>query len=195
MRFAVLIIVVLLAAFTVSAQVNDAEIAKLKKQINIPAKDAIRYNTNAKLASGDSLKIFLAIKRPGSEAESFEKWIAEWNEKDGDKYGKLEIVKDISQANVILTQFVTTNVKRVEDKSVSVGNIPAVGQLKPKVRVKSETDYKTLKLPVYSYLIKREADVWTIIYGNVETSLPDEQFSVSPDLRLWQTFKEEMKSR
>lgn len=196
MKFTILMIVVLSAsALTVSAQLNDAEIANLKEQINISAKDAVRYNTDEKLASGDSLKVFLAIKRSGSEAESFEKWITKWNEKDGDKYGKLKIVNNISQADVVLTQFVTTNIKRVEDKSVSVGNIPPIGQLKSKVRVKTKTDYKTLKLPVYSYLIKREADVWTIIYGNAETSLPDEQFSVSPDLRLWQTFKEELKSR
>jgi len=197
MRFAVLIIAVLMTAtFTASAQLNNEEIANLKKQVNISAKDAVRYDKNAKLTSGDSLKIFLAIKRPGSEAESFEKWIADWNAKDGDKYGKLEIVKDIAQADAVLTQFVVaTNAKRVEDRAVSVGNIPRLGQTKSKVRVKTETDYKSLKLPVYSYLIKREADVWTIIYGNAETSLPDEQFSVSPDLRLWQTFKEEMKSR
>ena len=195
MKLVVFVAVVLFAsAFNVSAQFTKDEIANLKKQTNISSKETVRYSKDARLTSDDSLKIFLAVKRRGSEAEWFEKSIAEWNQKEGDQYGKLEIVDDIREADAILVQFVATNVKRVEEKSIGIGNVPR-GQTQPKIRVKSETQYKTLKLPVYSYLMKRDADSWTIIYGNAETSLPDEQFSISPDLRLWQVFKEEMKSR
>ncbi|MDQ3749475.1 MAG: hypothetical protein M3367_10775, partial [Acidobacteriota bacterium] len=113
------------------------------------------------------------------------------------KYGKLEVVKDISKADVVLTQFVSTRIKRVGEASVSVGNIPSPRQSisqKTKVKVNNEVGYKSLSPPVYSYLVSREDNVWTIIYQDVESSLPDEQL-FNPELRLWRHFKEEMKAR
>lgn len=197
MKLVILTLVVFLStALSVSAQLKDYEIKTLRKQINISDKDIVRPNKNAGLSAAKPLKIFLAIKRAGSVAKYFEKWIKDWNEQEGDRYGKLERVTDISNADVVLTQFVTETIKNVGETSLGIGNIPPPGQLKSKVRVKSNTDYnKPLKLPIYSYLLKREDIFWTIIYGDVETSLPDEQLSVSPDLRLWQAFKEELKSR
>ncbi len=44
------------------------------------------------------------------------------------------------------------------------------------------------------HLITHVDDVWTIIYQDVESSLPGEQL-FNPELRLWRTFKEEMKAR
>ena len=197
MKLVILTLVVFLStALSVSAQLKDYEIKTLRKQINISDKDIVRPNKNAGLSAAKPLKIFLAIKRAGSVAKYFEKWIKDWNEQEGDRYGKLERVTDISNADVVLTQFVTETIKNVGETSLGIGNIPPPGQLKSKVRVKSNTDYnKPLKLPVYSYLLKREDIFWTIIYGNVETSLPDEQISVSPELSLWQAFKDELKSR
>ena len=198
MKFVALALVVFFSTVGgVFAQTDKKEVINLRKQIKIPDKDILRSNENAKLPAGDSLKIFLAIKRSGSEAEHFEKWVDEWNKEDGDKYGKLEIVKDISKADIILTQFVSNRIKQVGEASVSVGNIPSPGQSissKPKIKVNNEVGYKPLPLPVYSYLITRENDVWTIIYQGVESSLPNEQL-FNPELRLWRTFKEEMKAR
>ena len=181
----------------VFAQTDEKEVINLRKQIKIPDKDILRSNENAKLSAGNSLKIFLSIKRRGNEAEHFEKWVGEWNKEGGDKYGKLEIVKDISKADVILTQFVSSGIKQVGEASVRVGNIPSPGQSisqKTKVKVNNEVGYKPFPLPVYSYLITHVDDVWTIIYQDVESSLPGEQL-FNPELRLWRTFKEEMKAR
>ncbi len=199
MKFVALVLLMFFSTVGgVFAQSDEKEVINLRKQIKIPDKDILRSNENAKLPAGDSLKIFLAIKRSGSEAKHFEKWVEEWNKEDGDKYGKLEIVKDILKADVVLTQFISTGrIKQVGETSVSVGNIPSPGQSIPpktKVKVNNEVGYKSLSLPVYSYLISREDDVWTIIYQDVESSLPDEQL-FNPELRLWRTFKEEMKAR
>jgi hypothetical protein len=198
MKFVALALVVFFSTVGgVFAQTDKKEVINLRKQIKIPDKDILRSNENAKLPAGDSLKIFLAIKRSGSEAEHFEKWVDEWNKEDGDKYGKLEVVKDISKADVVLTQFVSTRIKQVGEASVSVGNIPSSEQSispKTKIKVNNEAGYKPLPLPVYSYLITREDDVWTIIYQDVESSLPGEQL-FNPERRLWRMFKKEMKAR
>lgn len=198
MKFVALALIVFFSTVGgIFAQTDKKEVINLRKQIKIPDKDILRSNENAKLPAGDSLKIFLAIKRSGSEAKHFEKWVDEWNKEDGDKYGKLEVVKDVSKAEVILTQFISTRIKQVGEASVSVGNIPSSEQSispKTKIKVNNEAGYKPLPLPVYSYLITREDDVWTIIYQDVESSLPGEQL-FNPERRLWRMFKKEMKAR
>ena len=198
MKFVAFLLIVFFSTVGgVFAQTDEKEVINIRKQIKIPDKDTLRSNENAKFPGGNSLKISLAIKRRGSEAEHFEKWVEEWNKEDGDKYGRLEVVKDIAKADVILTQFVSTRIKRVGEASVSVGNIPSPEQSvsqKAKIKVVHEAGYKPLPLPVYSYLITREDDVWTIIYQDVESSLPNEQL-FNPELRLWRAFKEEMKAR
>lgn len=196
MKLPILALAILLSATSgVFAQLDDKEVSNLRKHLKISAKDVVRQDKNAKLADGNSLKIFLAIKRSGSEANYFEKWVEDWNREEAARYGTLEMVKDAAQADVVLSQFVSTQSKLVQDASIGIGNVPPPGQLKSKVRVTREVDIQQLKLPVYSYLIKREGDVWTIIYKDVETSIPGEQLSVSPESRLWRSFKEELKAR
>jgi len=195
MRFAVLALVVIFSMTSrISAQMSGDEIFLLKKHLNVSARDIFRQDKNAKLTDNDSLKVYLAIKRNGNEAKYFERWVQDWNKEDASKHGKIEIVEDAAQADAILAQFVVTQSKLVKDTAIGIGNVPP-GRLKSKVKVTSEIDYKQLKLPVYSYLIKREDNIWTIIYEDVETSLPGEQLSVSPESRLWRVFKKEMKSR
>lgn len=196
MKFQILALAILLSATSsVFAQMDDEEVFNLRKHLKISAKDVVRQNKNAKLTDSNSLKVFLAIKRNGNEAKYFEKWVEDWNEEEAPSFGKLEIVKDAAQADVVLSQFVSTQSKLVKDMSIGIGNVPPRGQLKSKVRVTKEVDFQQLKLPVYSYLIKRENNVWTIIYKDVETSIPGEQLSVSPEARLWRSFKEGLKAR
>ena len=176
------------------AQLNEREINDLRRQIKISDKDPVRVNEGAGLTSANSVKIFLFVKRNGDEKKYFEKWIKEWNEKDGDKHGKLEQVNNILQADIVLTQFITTRGKLVEETGLRIGNIPRDGQLKQKPTVGASVGYTSLKLPVYSYLIKRDNGIWTIIYGSVETAIADEQL-FNPEFRLWRTFSEKMKNR
>ena len=195
MRKINLILIIVCSAVAIFAALDEKEIAVLRKQLNIPAKEIVRENKDVNFSDKSSLKIFLSIKRNGSEAKYFDKWVKEWNKNDAQKHGALETVDEISQADVVITQFVTTQPEYVREAGVSVGNIPEKpGQPNSKVRVKTENDYNRLKLPVFSYLLVREDDLWTIVYRNVETSLPGEQL-YNPDLRLWEKFKEKMKER
>ena len=175
-------------------QLTDQEIGHLRKQVKISNGQVIRIDQGASFPSGDTLKIFLLVKRSGSEAKSFVKWIEAWNREEGKRYGRLEMVDDPQQADVVLTQFVSASLKPSDTGSVSVGNIPREGQLKSKVTIATRHESDALVLPVYSYLLKRERDVWTIVFSEVETALPDRQM-INPELNLWTALKEMMKDR
>lgn len=175
------------------AQLDNNEIGDLREQIKISDKDLVRVNERGDLVSDNTLKVYLAIDRKGSEKKSFEKWIKEWNEKDGDQYGRLEQVSDISQADIVLAQFVRTRAKRLGEASVSIKNIPLPGQTNQKnVRVGNGAGYVSLKLPVYSYLLKREDNIWTVLYGGVETSVNGEQLT-NPEIDLWNALSKKRK--
>ena len=183
-----------LAVQTGFAQLNDEEITNLRKQVKISDTDTIRVNQREGFSSVDTLKVFLTIERNGSVKKYFEKWIKEWNEKDGDQYGKLEQVNDISKADIVLSQFVSNKVKRVSEAGIRAGKYPTPGQPKVNANVGTGVGYASLKLPVYSYLIKRQNGIWTILYGGVETSIPNEQL-FNPEFALWNAFDEKMKNR
>lgn len=190
--FAVLVFV-FLAVQIGFGQLNNDEISDLRKQINLSDKDSVRINERGGLSSDAALKVYLAIDRRGDEKKYFEKWLKEWNEKDGAQYGRLEQVDDISQADVVLVQFVKTGIKNVGEVAVSVNTIPLPNQTNQgKVRVGNEAGYVSLKLPVYSYLLKRDDNIWTILYGRVETSITGEQL-FNPEKDLWNAYKKKRK--
>jgi hypothetical protein len=194
MKKILVISLLILSAFQAGfGQLDDDEIGNLRKHIKISDKDIVRINESAGLDSDNTLRVYLAIDRKGDERKSFEKWIKEWNKKDSGQYGKLEQTDDISQADVILVQFVTTRAKRVGETRVGVKNIPLSGQSQPKkMKVGAGTDYVSLQLPVYSYLLKREDNMWTVLYGSVETSINGEQM-FNPETDLWKAYSKKRK--
>ena len=152
------------------AQLNNNEINNLKKNVKISNSDVVRINERAGISSSasDPVKVFLAIKRNGDEKKYFENWIKTWNEKNGSQYGKIQQVDDIAQAEIVMVQFVSAKIKRVGEAGVKVGNVPSGGQItKQNVSVGSGTGFTPLKLPVYSYLVKRESGIWTVLYVSV----------------------------
>lgn len=176
-------------------QLNDEEIRDLRRQIKLSDRDSVRINERGGLSDDSALKVYLAIDRRGDEKKYFEKWVREWNEKNGDRYGRLEQVNDISQADIVLAQFIKTGIKNVGEVGVSVRSIDLPGQAnQSKVRVKNDLGYASLKLPVYSYLLKRENDIWTILYASVETSITGEQL-FNPEKDLWNAYSKKRKDQ
>jgi len=176
------------------AQSNAKEIANLRRHLNISDAEPIRVNTDTRLPAGSSLKIFLTVKRQGNEAKYFEKWVQDWNKKDAAKFGKLEIVSDISQADFVLAHFVSGTSKLVPEASLKIGNTPPEGQIKPEFRVEGKNEVRSLLLPAYSYLLVREDTFWTIVYQDVDSIVEEEQIS-NPEYKLWRTVKNRMKDR
>ncbi|HSK74739.1 MAG TPA: hypothetical protein VK892_23775 [Pyrinomonadaceae bacterium] len=193
-KIALASIVIFSSIVGVFANLEDKEILLLRKQINISDRELIRRNKDEKFPAGHSLKVFLAVKHNKGSKNDFEEWVAKWNTKDSGKYGKLEIVNTIEDADIVIAQFVTESSKYVGEESVTVGTVPRPGEIKPKLRVESERGYKPLHLPVRSYLLVRSDNMLTIVYSDVETSIIGEQ-QYNPDLRLWSSLEKKMRER
>ena len=81
---------------------GEDEFSRLRNQLKISKSVAIAHVENgADLPATSPLKVYLAIAYNDAHQDLVE-WIDNWNRKNGDSYGKLEIVPDLEQADTLI---------------------------------------------------------------------------------------------
>ena len=94
--------------------------------------------------------------------------MAEWNKKDGKKYGLVSLVPEISQANVILARYtlrykITTETDTRVVSGVAIDSTTGQTVTRPVPRT---SPYSVV--PVYAYVISRNSDDLGIIWRYVD---------------------------
>ena len=79
---------------------ND-EFFRIRNQLNLDPSTAIAHAEKDDLPAMSPLKVYLASAY-SSVHQHLVAWIDKWNRKNGDLYGKLEIVSDVEQANLFI---------------------------------------------------------------------------------------------
>ena len=79
---------------------ND-EFFRIRNQLNLDPSTTIAHAEKDDLPAQSPLKVYLAIAI-GSVHQHLVEWIEKWNRKNGDLYGKLEIVSDSEQADIFI---------------------------------------------------------------------------------------------
>jgi hypothetical protein len=74
-----------------------------------------------------------AIKHNRSYEKDFLEWVDKWNEENSNKFGKMEVVDNIDEADVIATQFRTSVAKYVP-------TVKAKPRLEGQARIKTITN-------------------------------------------------------
>lgn len=75
------------------------EYTKLREILDLPPSFPVTRVASTKLPAGDPLKVHLAIAQPEIE-KRFLRWVKQWNEYDGRKYGRVEVISDREQADI-----------------------------------------------------------------------------------------------
>ena len=182
------------AALFVSAgatfgQLTDREIGEMRKSVGVPGQDQVRTSKIARLPNQNLTKVFFSVKTEDGELKRLKKRIAEWNLDNAPL--RIEETAKLEDAEIVVVHFVSERTKIVEEASLKVGlgqggvlsnNAPHLGR---------GDGFRTLELPIYSYLIKRDDTVWTILYSGVETTdLSKQRFD--PGTKLWRSFVEKI---
>jgi hypothetical protein len=81
-------------------KMNDEERAVLRKGFKLPDSATITEVKSKSFPSGVPLKICLETILDPNVRQDVTNWIAEWNQKEADKYGKLDIDSDSLKADV-----------------------------------------------------------------------------------------------
>jgi len=167
-------------------QFSKVELSRLRERLQLPPSAIITTAVGAKLPASPALKVYIATSNSDPTYRYFVESFDKWNKKDGRRYGLIQAVPDLSQADVILALY------RVRE-GVTNSPSPVVGHV-PGVVLTSPNTGPPLRerLPniLYSYLITRNKDAFEIVYRDVAPlSRPDQEMRVLNEL------KKQMKKR
>lgn len=197
-----LFILVTASSFGALAQTDKAEIKQLRQELNFSKSTRIIADGNTDFPPQKTIKIFAAIKHNKSFARDFAEWVADWNKDNANRFGKLETVDKIEDADIIAAQFRYGVRKYVRETrvSASTGKLGKdrdddfIGQRVGNSKVRVEDGYEAIKFPLYSYLLVRgESDSWILDFSYVDNSL--DYNKTFPEARLQGVIENKMRKR
>jgi hypothetical protein len=146
---------------------------RLREVLNVPINTSIELSESQALPNLTPLKVYIAVGNDLKVRDNFIAWINEWNKEESSRYGLIDIVQELKQADVALVRFIVPRVEIV-NKTESAG-IPATSEIDPATRQRVYTptlpqDYYT-SMPVLSYIIMREANQLKIIWSHSDESV------------------------
>ena len=187
--------VLLLCSSATLAQTATEEIKQLQEHLGVSEQTKIKPATNLILqTSNKPLKIYLATGLDMKVRDNFVRWMEKWNKSgDAKKYGLLDAVSDISQADVVLARYTLNEKSRAETASRnSVGTVydPAT---KSVISRPTQQTYSYSTVPVFAYVLRRnDTDFEILSRYNDSASLGE--YKNTGEL-LWDNFKKLLKSK
>jgi len=173
-------------------QTSRGEIAKLSERLNVPASTLIVDSSAARLPAGASLRIYIASGQDKTAYARFVKWADKWNRNEGARHGSLEVVHDLSQADIVLARFHVRESTPRSRTTVSVGRVhdPTRDRNASSPKISTRTYAPTAE---YAYLLTHSADALAILYGDVDRTYIQDYSD--PDGDLLRELEARMKKR
>lgn len=199
--------ILLMCGATIFGQTAKSDLEQLKKEINLPASVLIS-TADASFPVSKPIKIYLAIKHNKSSAKDFNKWVEQWNKTKAAKFGEILVVDDLTDADVaaVQYQFGVGRIVREDSVRLKTGKIPDAARRDStnesdrmvlggigNSKVRGEVAAKTLKIPIYSYLLVRgQNSEWFVDYSRLDDRLSEENF---PERFLQSAIEDNLRNR
>ena len=193
--------VLLVFGLSVFGQTTKADLKQLRKEVGLPSSISITQD-DVSIPASEPIKVFLAIKHNKRAAKDFTDWVEQWNQTDASRFGQIQIVDKLADADMAAVQFQfgPGRIVREESLRLKVGKVPqdtdddkTVLQDIGNSNVRAESSVRNLKLPLYSYLIVRgENSSWIVNYSRVDERIDEKIF---PELLLQSALSEKLKNR
>jgi hypothetical protein len=158
---------------------GEDQFFRVRKELNLTPSTAIATAENGDdLPSTSPLKVYLSI--PYSHVhQKVLAWIEEWNRKNGDSLGKLEIVSDLDQADTLIV--------------VAVGSDTLVAELPAETYEDGGTVNKGVWSQATSYLIVKDAGRLKVLWTDIAPVLVTQKTGIS--LRAAESLTAEIEKR
>jgi len=195
--------VLLMFGLSVFGQTTKSDLEQLRKEVGLPASISITKD-DVSLPASKTIKVFLAIKHNRRAARDFIDWVEQWNRTNANQFGEIQIVDKLADADVAAVQFQfgAARVVREDSAQLKIGKVrretdndddkfvlKGIGNSNARV----ESSVRTLKIPLYSYLIVRgQNSSWVVDYSRVDEKISDENF---PELLLQSAIGDKLKNR
>jgi hypothetical protein len=174
-------------ASAAAAQNTTEELARLREHLTLPDSTSIKLANSSALPANRPLKVYIATGLDMGVRNNFTKWLDEWNKKDGHKYGTVEIVNELAQADVILARYTVR--EKVTDRTETYSTpVPATvydpatnSTVTRPVPRTSSISYSLV--PAYAYVIARKPDALEILWRYTGQSSVQETTDSGKQLR------------
>lgn len=184
---------------TANGQTSDEEINRLRSLLKLPASiNLITEPISPEITSAKVTKLFIASEQDKKVNNRIGKWVSEWNQQEASKYGQLQLVSTVLEADVILAFRREREMIPQTRTSLGIGSVfdPNRGVSKSRDPQISTKTY--FPISRYTYLITRAADdypteTFQILYGKVDRS--HIQDYSDPDKYLFNELKKRLKNR
>ncbi len=190
-----LISVLLLCSYVTFAQTTAEEIKRLQEFLGVSEQTKIKPATNPTLQTSDKpLKVHIAMGLDMQVRDNFLRWIEKWNKSgDAKKYGSLEVVSEISEADIVLARYTLNESVRTETASrPSVGTVYDPASNKVISRPAQQT-YSYSTVPVFAYVLRRNNTDFEILSRYNDLTFLGE-YKNTGEL-LWDNFKKLLKNK
>lgn len=129
------------------------EFVRLRDQLKVDPSTAFVHAANANLPSNSPLKVYLANAYSDGK-QDLTKWVTKWNGKNGETYGRLELVSALEQADILIVT--------AEGSDTMIATFPDYQGRDTKGGWSQATSYVVVKDPEgLKVLWIREAPVWS----------------------------------
>jgi hypothetical protein len=149
----------LAAAPPLRAQATRKELDALRAHLELPAATDLGPATEVALPGARPLRVRLAFGLDLRARENVAGWIAEWNRKDGQRLGTVEVVAE-GPADVVLARY--TDREKVRTRSTTAPDMGPGGPGRTRTtRTRVELDV----VPVWTYVVdSRGAERWSVLW-------------------------------
>jgi hypothetical protein len=179
-----------LAGLPAAAQTLERELAALREHLKLPAAVALAPAESLALPPANPLRAHLATGLDLKTRENLERWIAEWNAKDGKRRGVIELLPAAAGADIVLARY--TEPDKARTRTVAGADLfPAAPGT---TRSGSRPRFTFEMVPVYAYVIDaRRPESWSILWRYAGQTPREE--SKTSGRELWDGLRELLRER
>ncbi len=139
---------------------KESEFKHLRMLLRVPLDTPVTVVDSLKLPDATPLKVFINTGKEVEVSRYFVEWIDKWNNEDGKKYGAIEIVPEMAQADVLLVRYAMPSPRLVIEEGA--GGVSASSEVDPATRQPVNTpnmpSAAKFIVPIYSYVILKTQD-------------------------------------
>lgn len=170
-RIAFAAFLMFLFSVTSFGQTADEEASRIREQLGVDSSTPIALATTSTLPQANPLKVYLAFGLAMDIRDRMLERITDWNKKQGEKYGLIEVASDVRSADVILVHYsLRDNAQNVTHTTVGSGTVydPKTGGMitRPVSRTQTVT-----YIPGYSYIVRPTSNGFEIIWRYLGRSI------------------------
>jgi hypothetical protein len=160
-------------SFSADAQTPNEEMDALRALLNVPASTNIRLADANRLTNAPQIRLFVATGLDVGVRNNYYRWIEDWNDDHGKKYGYVKVVTSLDDANTVLARYT------VKDSGSWRLTDPRSN---------------TRDIPVFAYVINKEGDALEIAWRYAANNASYVETRISGK-DLWDDFARMLKAR